>query len=106
MNEMVERVAGVLFRRAAPFTKAVLFGGDNVTWEHVLEGIKSGDIAPNLSWLDDARAILDEMRMPTDAMIHAAWETDGSCYTCNRDVHAPADVVWEAMIDAAQSERR
>jgi hypothetical protein len=81
MSEMIERVARVLYERSVA----------SLTWDNI-------HAASQESWRDLARAALEELRNPTEAMIEASnREWDG------RMSHRSAGA-WQAMIDAALAE--
>jgi len=92
MGEMAERVAAAIAnrragRRGAPAVSNVL---------DVLKMIKGGKLYDEV--MDDARAAIEEMREPTDAMTE-----QGAPHVCRFEGAGPyvADDVWRAMIDAA-----
>lgn len=103
MNEMVEKVASVLFDQeySGPYSKVLthaIFGCDKITYAEVKLGIENGlYTAAALSNVHAlARATIEAMREPTKEMLEAGWEhTDDPCW---REDVAEA---WRAMIDAA-----
>jgi hypothetical protein len=82
MNEMVERVARVMFE--------VDRGG---SWDDVRENSKA-------MWRSFARSAIGAMREPTEAMQEAGWATS------DRDYGLKPSEVWSAMIKAALSDGR
>ncbi len=81
---MIERVARKLFERVA-----------GMDWEAVPQGLRDAVNA-------DMRAMIAEMRVPTEAMIRAG--RDCGDWT-GRDIdYADELKVWNAMIDAALAE--
>ena len=78
--EMVERVARAIHSKG-------IYPPELRTWEDAEDWLK------NLA-RDEARAAIEEMRRPTDAMIVAGVHSAGE-WTCS------GVPVWEAMIDEA-----
>jgi hypothetical protein len=94
MSEMVERVARALH---AQYHGAMMAGGAAETAEVAWKRADaSGD---HDQWRAEARAAIEAMREPTDAMIEAAVTADAA-----EPIHFGAHeaiAMWRAMIDAA-----
>lgn len=118
MNEMIDRLARVIFAKRYPhgsIEQRIVFGGP-ITWDRMLEGIANGDCRPSErdDCLDLVRAEIEAMREPTEAMILAAAKAAadqhyGQDNSWDRNVSADfkgewlagAKFGWKAAIDAA-----
>jgi hypothetical protein len=87
MSEMIDRVA-----------KAIC-GASGMRWDDMLSGARD-------QFRRDARAAIEAMREPTEAMVKAAQEETYCHSWSSRGEHIEdPEVAWTAMIDAALGEQ-
>jgi spore cortex formation protein SpoVR/YcgB (stage V sporulation) len=82
-TEVIERVARVLTRKVG----ARVFGAEHADWYENNYWLR---------YLDDARAVIEVLRDPTDAMLKDGHEA--------RTSTGDGEKIWQAMIDAALAE--
>lgn len=99
---MIERVARRLFEaRGGESANRLIYGKPRVTWEEALSAAYV-QIAPE-QCRRDARAAIEAMREPTEAMISAASEEGVSW---SEDARSYVRSEFAAMIDAALAEAK
>lgn len=97
---MVEKVARALFQTWGAFE------GTDMTWEEVKDAHDRREEFPKLAKIHDlalieARAAIEEMRVPTKAMVEAG--TEARWRSAVRDANSIREI-WNAGIDAALKE--